>query len=538
VDGGEPFRKMRNHSSRPRAAAGLMAVATVLGVSVAASSPAASCLPPGAPVFGEMAIIDQARAGGEPIIATHPDGTLLYGAHAGTTHLYGPEAGGGTGAFTDEYNGQAYFYWSPDHGKTWTFAGRPAPANQDGSGFSDPDFAIDAAGTVYISEINLLNVAMSASHDIGRTYELRNFFSEDVADRQWSEADAKDVVYLVGNVFGGGTSTAPAGEVGHTLFKSKDGGRTFTDGLPDGDGLGDLRVDKRDGTLYETHLQTGGDKILSMAVFRNAREDDLTSTLHPIAKGVDMLAHWPAFDLDPSGNLYVTWDESGRGARPAGVYVSASKDRGVTWSDPLRVDLDDKTDTWPWIAVGDDGRVAVAWLQADESLPDHDAETPGEHGWNIMVAATTTGLGCDAWATAAYAVAKATGEPIHRGTICQGGTACQAQGVDRRLGDYFSIEIDATGRMVAAYSDTRRGGSVALPGFLRQTGGPSFFAPAEPAIEPAPVTQPAPQPAAVPAVKGVRRELPATGVADTGLAAGLVLLSLACALARRLSLQR
>jgi hypothetical protein len=56
-----------------------------------------------------------------------------------------------------------------------------------------------------------------------------------------------------------------------------------------------------------------------------------------------------------------------------------------------------------------------------------------------------------------------------------GGTTCQAQLIDRRLGDYFTIDIDTTGALVAAYSDTRQGGAVALPAFLRQTGGTSFF---------------------------------------------------------------
>jgi hypothetical protein len=55
-----------------------------------------------------------------------------------------------------------------------------------------------------------------------------------------------------------------------------------------------------------------------------------------------------------------------------------------------------------------------------------------------------------------------------------GGTICQAELVDRRLGDYFTIDIDTTGGLVAAYSDTRQGGSVALPGFVKQTGGTSF----------------------------------------------------------------
>jgi hypothetical protein len=49
--------------------------------------------------------------------------------------------------------------------------------------------------------------------------------------------------------------------------------------------------------------------------------------------------------------------------------------------------------------------------------------------------------------------------------------------IDRRLGDYFSVDVDGTGRMYAGYADTRVPGSVSLPGFVRQTGGPSLLVP-------------------------------------------------------------
>jgi len=196
-----------------------------------------------------------------------------------------------------------------------------------------------------------------------------------------------------------------------------------------------------------------------------------------------MLGHWPAIDIDDDGNLYITWDESGRGGRPAGIYYSYSTDRGITWADPIRVDGDDRTDTWPWIAVGDPGRVAIAWLQADRSLPGHNAQTEGEHGWRIAAAQTINGLGCGSLPASGFARSMMTEQPVHSGTICQGGTFCQAELIDRRLGDYFTIDIDAKGMLVAAYSDTSEGGAVSLPGFSRQSTGPSFFA-AEPGGEP------------------------------------------------------
>ena len=85
------------------------------------------------------------------------------------------------------------------------------------------------------------------------------------------------------------------------------------------------------------------------------------------------------------------------------------------------------------------------------------------------------GLGCLDSPVPGFRVTRATPDPFHVGTVCMGGTICQAELTDRRLGDYFTIDIDTTGAVVAAYSDTRQGGAVALPAFFRQDGGTSFF---------------------------------------------------------------
>src|SRR3990170_3941567 len=216
--------------------------------------------PPRPMTFGKPGYIDMARAGGEPTVQMHPDGTMLYGSHAGTTHFYTFAAANPTSAaFFQNYTGQAYYYFSKDHGKTWEFVPRTFPPDGiPGSGFSDPDFAIDTAGNVFISEINLVNVALSKSEDSGQSYNLQNFFAFTVTDRQWSAADQKDVLYMVGNTFGGGTYPSdPVGNTGHILIKSTDGGQTFGEAIESPGGLGDIHVDQRDGTLYEAHLDGG-----------------------------------------------------------------------------------------------------------------------------------------------------------------------------------------------------------------------------------------------------------------------------------------
>jgi len=458
----------------------------LLGLAAAAvpslHSPAAAATPgcPAPPklTFNAPSYVDRTRAGGEPLVATYPNGRLLYSSHAGTTHFFTPTAANpGTSAFVQNYTGQTYFWTSDDNGRTWTFRPRIVPGQgAAASGFSDPEIAIDSAGDVFFSEINLVNVAVSRSADKGSTFALQNFGGAILTDRQWMEADRKDELYFVGNGQPGGTGLPPGGQDGHYLSKSTDGGKTFTASVADGvggEGLGDLRVDKRTGTVYEAHL-TGG--TLSIAAFRHARQGNLTATdTNVVASGVKMLAHWPAFDLDPSGNLYITWDEAGGAARDAGIYYSRSTDAGRHWATPVRVNTGSHTAIWPWIGVGDDGRVGIAWLEADQKLPGNDAQTAGSYGWRILGAATTTGLGCATSTTPSFSVAVATPTPIHTGTICQGGTVCQATLTDRRLGDYFSVDVDNTGRMYVGYSDTETAAAVSLPAFVRQRGGPSLL---------------------------------------------------------------
>jgi hypothetical protein len=485
------------------------------------ASAAPTCPKPPALTFSPPTYVDRTRAGGEPLVATYPNGRLLYSSHAGTTHFFTPTAANpGSEAFVQHYSGQTYVWTSDDNGKTWTFRPRIVPGSGvAGSGFSDPEIAIDSAGNVYFSEINLVNVAVSKSTTKGSTWTLQNLGGAVLTDRQWTEADRKDELYFVANGQPGGTG---AGVVdGHYISKSTDGGKTFTDAIQDqvgGSGLGDIRVDKRNGTVYEAHLSQGK---LSMAAFRKARSGDLHATdTHLIADKVDMTSHWPDFDLDPHGNLYITWSESGAGGREGGIWYSRSTTAGRSWSTPVKVNTGDHTAIWPWLGVGDDGRVGIAWLEADRKLPDNDAETSGTYAWRIVAAATSTGLGC-----ARFTEAVATPTPVHRGTICQGGTTCQATLTDRRLGDYFSVDVDNTGRMYVGYSDTQLAAAVSLPAFVRQKGGPSLLVPHSGESRTPTATTGQPQ-VAIPRNRLPGGALAATGLGDLMPLFGLALLGL------------
>ncbi|HUQ39621.1 MAG TPA: hypothetical protein VM030_05660, partial [Acidimicrobiales bacterium] len=113
--------------------------------------------------------------------------------------------------------------------------------------------------------------------------------------------------------------------------------------------------------------------------------------------------------------------------------------------------------------------------------------------------------GCTGGRIPGFTISTVTAEPMHVGTICDNGTICQAQVVDRRLGDYFTVDIDTEGKVWTVYSDTRQGGAIALASFVRQTGGPSFKAGLPPVTPP--TTAAAPKPGG---------DLPATGQQEPG----------------------
>ena len=503
---------------------------------VATGAPCAA--PSDTPKF-EMDYIDTARAGGEPLIAVHPDGQLLWGSHAGTTHFYSPAAPSPTSAaFVENYQGQTYSYVSED-GETFTFVPRVGAADSGllapvggvpATGFSDPEFAIDEAGNVYTSEINLANVAVYKSTDGGRSYGLQNVFAFTSSDRQWMEADREDELYMTANGFGGGPFPGgPAGQLGHFLAKSTDGGVTWNGpSTTNPDGIGDLRIDRDNGILYELSVSAAGD--IAVARFPAIRDEDtdFTVELLPVVSGVGLTGVQrlidPTLDIDRDGNLYVVWSDNGSGLRDAGIYYAASSDGGASFSQPVRVDPDDNADVWPWLAVGAPGQVVISWLQGDQVV---EGDLPGEEGgedvrWSVATATTSTGLGCDVSPTAGFRVTTASSEPIHTGTICQHGTTCQTDLTDRRLGDYFSVVVAQDGRIHIATADTRQGGAISLPLHIRQASGPTLDAAPAPAPAVTPPAAPAPPPA-----------LPATGGGLATVGAGALLVAVGLTRRRR-----
>lgn len=392
--------------------------------------------------FSPMVLIDDVRAGGEPVIQITRTGTLLVAAHPGWTHTrYPPSANLLTPA-----SGQSYLWRSADGGATWDPIGLPgadgAGPRGVGQGMSDPDFAMDTNGRVYLTDLEALAAAsVSWSDDDGKTWLMGNDVASTYGpiDRQWLATHGTDV-YFMGNYF-----------AAERVLKSTNGGLTWTE-VGRANCGGDLVVRESDGAVLVgcgagIDVSTDGGKTF-------ARKDvpDVESTSRVMTE--------PA--IDAAGNVYTAWTQED------GVYVAGTSDLGETWTTPIRVTAGIPTSThiWPWIVAGDEGRIAVVWYATvAEGGP---ARAKGD--WFVYQATVLDAMG----AAPSLVNAQATESPIFQGGICQRGTFCQTDPTpagDRRLGDFFEAAVDAEGRVHIVYS-VALGDAISHAGYSRQTAGP------------------------------------------------------------------
>jgi hypothetical protein len=446
--------------------------------------------------------VDPGLAGGEPLVLADPQhGDLLYTSHEGTTHLYRPGLVTSEPAFETNYRDQVNMWTSKDNGATWQFVNYQGtgfstnPAQN--LGFSDPDLTQDAGGRIYNTGIDLANDALFSSPDGGFTWD-RGTVQCHEGDRPWLAAGKKDEVFM---------STDSETTQSHQVFQSTDGGSSCNQTPIQASGtLADGRSWTGDGKIYYDRTR---DMLVEPMVTPDANG-------FPTSVGVDtwkrgdptftpgatipaqLLAHWPAISLDTAGNVYLVWDTDPRNtasatgcsdSSPTGngrsgaplpnqIMMAVSHDLGKSWSAPMTVaNPGNARVLWPWVVAGDPGKVSVVWYQFS-AVADADCAPADTHTY-VMDANYS---GADNPATAQATVVNAAGRSIHEGGICQGGTTCVATGQDRRLGDFFTNQIDSRGCVMIASGDTERldpltNGQLptSLPTILRQSSGPPLI---------------------------------------------------------------
>ncbi len=414
--------------------------------------------------FAPALLIDDVRAGGEPVIAITPTGTILVSAHPGWTHYHPSDdpTHPGTELLTPT-NGQSYMWRSTDGGASWShvgLAGTEYGPRGTGFGVSDPEFTVFADGTICFTDLESLAMSsVSCSTDDGVTWIGNAVASGGPTDRQWL-ASFGDELYFTANYF-----------TDHRLIVSKDLGLTWE---RRGDTLcsGDLVANPRTGTLYAgcgdgVSVSTDGGRSFEV------RELGVEHTRAMAEPAID--------SADNVWMTYVTRDE-------AGLRVIGTSDDGESW--PFAFDLtphfrefastqgfevENGTYVWPWISAGSEGRFAVSWIGSFDTgrSPSMDSD------WFIFTAYVLDATS----GSPTVLVTRVTADPIHHGPICQAGTACQISSMqgddsgDRRLGDFFESAIDADGYLHIVYANTfaRAQDVVGHVGYSKQSGGPRLW---------------------------------------------------------------
>ncbi|MCA1824088.1 MAG: WD40/YVTN/BNR-like repeat-containing protein [Mycobacteriales bacterium] len=431
---------------RPRVA--LLAIAGCVAAGLPLAANAASVAPCQAPAppplkFYKPVYVDTNRAGGEPVTQVAQDGSIILSSHAGTTHIYkDPSAVPGATDFTDDYSNQTLNWRSTDNGRTWVFtgiAGMPhGPHSATSTGFSDPDLTMDANGTIYNTEIDLANVSVYASPDDGKSWPIGNPIAWS-GDRPWLTGAGEDTVYLYVN--------SPK-----ALLVSSDRGVTWSLVSTDFPADGKLIVDPLNrATGLIGPMGEGG-----AAISPDSGKTWKAYPLH-VESGTQFFG---TIAVDRAGWIYVVRAGGYKGAsdkKADGFVVFSYFNRQTkTWSTPQELKTPHGDAMWPWIIAGDDGRVGVVWLQRDgtkNAFHVYAAYTLNAHGSKVACRGRTI------TAPPRWSVTDASGRSVHNAPICLSGTACNAAtdfaAGDRRLGDFLTINIDRTGRLILASADTR-----------------------------------------------------------------------------------
>jgi hypothetical protein len=198
------------------------------------------------------------------------------------------------------------------------------------------------------------------------------------------------------------------------------------------------------------------------------------------AFGQDAAEIFSDLALDNRGNPYVAFSDNlapiPRDGGPDDqwdIYVMASFDGGKSWNgkadgtgDPTRVTTDAGTHIFPAIAVGDPGKVDVAYLGTTTKVAElpYGKQAPGggttpigseNAGWRVYMAQT---LNLRA-SKPVWRAQQITDEPMHVGDICTLGLSCLAfepLGADRNLLDFIDVAVDAQGLAHIIYTDDNK----------------------------------------------------------------------------------
>ena len=149
------------------------------------------------------------------------------------------------------------------------------------------------------------------------------------------------------------------------------------------------------------------------------------------------------------GNVYSVFPDNLSGPQIFDIWFTHSGDKGVSWSERVKVNNDKGTHYFPWIAAGSTGRVDFIWLNSPDFTPTDAEQSP----WFVTFAQTTNGN----TATPKFQQTAASSSVMHVGGICTNGLFCDlVSGGNRDLADSISIAIDRGGSAALVWTEQGR----------------------------------------------------------------------------------
>ncbi len=411
--------------------------------------------PPTDLAFALPQVLGQVTSGAEPGVAVAPDGTLYA-----TTPLA--------------------LWRSDDGGATWIQLGTPvcpagAPAcpmleeREPGMrGGGDADLYVAPDGRLHW--LGLADgdnaIPYQVSEDKGVTWnEPYDLAGDDSGDREWITGDAK------GTLFASWRNFPAQGDAKILSRTSYDGGATWTNAsaVADDTRMGGIAVDPVSGALALAY-DPDGDVQVAHSFDEGRTWESVQAVDHAVQGQV-----FPVVAFDSNGTLYLVYAHDPDGAfgeesplgtnRPmelTNIYLQASHDKGLSWTDPVQVNPAGTTAWFPWIAAGGPGRVVVTWYQNDRGLPRQVTD-------EVYVMA---GVSLDAdFPEPRFAIERMNPEPVHQGPECRENTGpCT-----RSFLDFFEVALTPDGRIVSAWAQDTYPVPVVSVAAAVQSAGPDLW---------------------------------------------------------------
>lgn len=458
------------------AAAGAAGGATHEGVAYRGSLAASDARPvalPAAP--GQKAQHDfeaQAQAA--------PDGTVWATANipsvpAGGTDLHGTDTRG-----TKLISGVDVWV-SRDGGRAFHWVAAPFNPVPGGPGFAGDDADITVAParnagghyTVSVVSLNLVASQLAWSPDDGATWQVLPIVGVPVQDRPWVAADGPCLVHVSSRQTGSSepvletvdtctglpVSSAPLVPVADTAHESA---MVLTLNLLSRPTADNGARSPYRSSLYVPMTQctvpadvvayatgptgcTGGARVEHLLGI--SRDQGKTFTLHRVTLQAIQrygIAIWAmSVATDDRGRVYVVWHDS------HDAWLQVSRDGGVTFSRPQRLNAGLGAAVYPTVAARGDGQVAIAAFVADRTGDVNDLKTfgdpltggPGRASWRLEMWRSSD-------AARTFRRAPRSGV-VHRGVVCTSGGACTMSNGDRTLFDDFGLVLLPDGSAVA-----------------------------------------------------------------------------------------